>query len=48
MNLTANQCKKIVEGKFEEIKIYLHELDNKLRYEVANEMRRYLANYSAE
>ena len=48
MNPTINQCKKIVEGKFEELKIYLHELDNELRLEVANEMRRYLASYSNE
>lgn len=46
MNVSINQCKKIVEGKFEEIKIYLKELDNELLNEVAGEMRKYLAQYS--
>ncbi len=45
---TINQAKKIVEGKFEEIKIYFNELDNELKIDVANEMRRYLSQYSTE
>lgn len=40
------QSEKIIEGQFEEIKAHLRMLDNEVRTKIANEMRKYLAQYS--
>lgn len=45
---TIEQSKKIIEGKFEEIKAHLERLDNESMIEVANKMRQSLAQHSTK